>query len=184
MIKKLYVKQKVVPLQSLLDVADWEAPIGPAGVYNSEDGSKVDEKVRSTSVKSIRRGTFPEIENAILNLIPVFKRGENPADYKVREMQYLKYGEGDHFVRHRDHIKNPKRPEESGRVFSTSTIIRVTEDLEGGEFVIWTPEEDYMQTLNLDVGETIFFDSKTTPHQINKVTAGEREVLVCWIHKK
>jgi predicted 2-oxoglutarate/Fe(II)-dependent dioxygenase YbiX len=167
-----------------LDVAEWEASLGPAEVYNSKDGSSVNEKVRSTSVKSIRGGTFPEIENAILNLIPVFKRGEDPADYKVREMQYLKYGEGDHFIRHIDYIGDKKTTTESGRVFSTSTIIRVTEDLEGGEFVIWTPEEDFFQTLNLDVGETIFFDSKTTPHQINKVTAGEREVLVCWIHKK
>ena len=183
MIKKLYVKQKVVPLQSLLDVAEWEASLGPAAVYNSKDGSSVNEKVRSTTVKSIPRRTFPEIETAILNLIPVFRRGEDPADYKVREMQYLKYGEGDHFVRHRDYIED-KKPGKSGRVFSTSTIIRVTEDLEGGEFVIWTPSEDYMQTLDLDVGETIFFDSKTTPHQINKVTAGQREVLVCWIHKK
>ena len=184
MIKKLYVKQKVVPLQSLLDVAEWEASLGPAAVYNSKDGSSVNEKVRSTTVKSIPRRTFPEIETAILNLIPVFRRGEDPADYKVREMQYLKYGEGDHFIRHIDYIKDPKKEKESGRVFSTSTIIRVTEDLEGGEFVIWTPSGDYSQTLNLDVGETIFFDSKTTPHQINKVTAGEREVLVCWIHKK
>ena len=184
MIKKLYVKQKVVPLQSLLDVAEWEAPEQDAGVYNSKDGENINKKVRSTTVKSIPRRTFPEIETAILNLIPVFKRGEDPADYKVREMQYLKYGEGDHFIRHIDYIKDPKKEKESGRVFSTSTIIRVTEDLEGGEFVIWTPEEDYMQVLDLDVGETIFFDSKTTPHQINKVTAGEREVLVCWIHKK
>ena len=183
MVEKLYVKQKVVPLQSLLDVADWEAPEQDAGVYNSKDGENVNKEVRSTTVKSIPRRTFPEIENAILNLIPVFRRGEDPADYKVREMQYLKYGEGDHFVRHRDHIED-KKPGKSGRVFSTSTIIRVTEDLEGGEFVIWTPSEDYMQTLDLDVGETIFFDSKTTPHQINKVTAGQREVLVCWIHKK
>ncbi len=183
MVEKLYVKQKIVPLQSLLDVADWEAPEQDARVYNSKDGDKLNKEFRSTTVKSIPRRTFPEIETAILNLIPVFKRGEDPADYKVREMQYLKYGEGDHFARHKDHIYEDK-PGKSGRVFSTSTIIRVTEDLEGGEFVIWTSSEDYSQTLNLDVGETIFFDSKTTPHQINKVTAGQREVLVCWIHKK
>lgn len=184
MVKKLYVKQKVVPLQSLLDAADWEGKEESAGVYNSKDGSHTNKEVRSTMLKSIPRGVFPEIETAILNLIPVFQRGEDPADYYVKEIQYLKYGKGDHFVRHKDHIEDKKRPGESGRVFSTSTIIRVTEDLEGGEFVIWTPSADYSQTLNLDVGETIFFDSKTTPHQINKVTAGQREVLVCWIHKK
>jgi predicted 2-oxoglutarate/Fe(II)-dependent dioxygenase YbiX len=38
-------------------------------------------------------------------------------------------------------------------------------------------------TVNLDVGETIFFSS-FRDHEVRKVMKGEREVLVAWIYKK
>jgi len=177
---KLYLRQNVVPYESLEELVDWDVDEIQAGVYGG-GRARIDKRVRSTILKSIDPKEFPDISQALLNLVEVWNPELNANDYVLKEMQFLKYGVGDHFRKHIDHINDSRG---GGREYSTSTIISMTEDLTGGDFVIWTPDELYSDTIKLNVGETIFFNAKTTPHQINKVTAGERQVLVCWIHKK
>ena len=178
---KLYLRQTVVPPDALADLVDWDVEEHQAGVYNGVK-SRIDKRVRSTTLKNIDPKEFPDIANNILKLVEVWNPELNADDYFLKEMQFLRYGVGDHFKKHKDHIRDGK--DNGGRMYSTSTIISMTDDLTGGDFVIWTPDELYSDTIKLNVGETIFFDSKTTPHQINKVTAGVRQVLVCWIYKK
>jgi predicted 2-oxoglutarate/Fe(II)-dependent dioxygenase YbiX len=115
-------------------------------------------------------------------MISIWDSTLNPADFYVKEFNYLKYGEGDHFVRHRDHLKRNGKRDPNGRVFSTSTIIDKSDDLRGGDFILWD-QYNVEHNISLDVGETIFFSS-FREHQVRKVLQGNREVLVAWIYKR
>ena len=173
-------------MQSLLDLAEWEqeevrAEIVLRNKKKTLIESLENKNIRSTTLKSIKPSLFPEISKALLDLIPVWNKNLNPINYCVKEMQYLKYSVGDHFTKHKDQIVIKDK---DLRIFSTSTIISKTSDLKGGDFQIWTPDESYTDVVNLEVGETLFFDSEITPHQVHKVTCGTREVLVSWIYIK
>lgn len=175
---KLYLKRKDIPMESLLDLADdagrgWGNAKVVQGFYPD---------LRSTQIK---HGLDPEeyidVSKCILDMINIWDGSLDPNDYIVGEFNYLKYSEGDHFVKHSD-LLSDSIGKHNERIFSTSTIISKTDDLKGGEFVIWD-NVGIPQEVSLDVGETLFFDSKTN-HQVNKVTSGVREALVAWIWKK
>ena len=103
----------------------------------------------------------------------------DPNNFEVQEFNYLKYGKGDKFTRHRDQIVIEGKPK---RIFSTSTIVKTSDDLTGGDFLIWDHSE-MSHRVALQPGETIFFDS-TVDHEVTEVTKGNREVLVAWIYYK
>lgn len=176
---KLYLKRKDIPIESLYDMLEESGEEQAAGVYR-KGISENDPKTRSTTLKKINRNDYPEVNSILENMTNIWDGTLNPKDYYVGEYNYLKYGKGDHFTKHIDHIKTGDNS--SGRIFSTSTIIKMSDDLKGGDFVIWDNINAPHQ-ISLEVGETIFFSS-TTPHQINPVIQGEREVLVAWIYKK
>lgn len=173
---KLYMRRTDIPLESLFDLKEEEGKLKPAGIY-SEGKGKIDKNTRSTTLKALDVEAYPDINNALLNMINIWDGTLNPKDYIVREYNYLIYNEGDHFHKHHDQLKD-KNP----RIFSTSTIISYSEDFEGGEFGIFS-NDGYFETLDLTPGETVFFDS-TTHHQVFPVKKGTREVLVAWIYHK
>lgn len=177
---KLYMKRTDIPMQSLLDMDFQDSAEVKAGVYNSRDGEKVDPNTRSTTIKQdIKPREYPDVCKHLLDMINIWDPTLDSKDFEVREFNYLKYGKGDKFKRHRDRIKKENTPL---RIFSTSTIIKTSDDLTGGDFVIWD-HGGVEHTVELKPGETIFFDS-TVPHEVREVTKGNREVLVAWIYYK
>ena len=152
-----------------------------AGSYKGP-AKKKKETRSSKSKRSIIPIHYPEVCKSLLNMISIWDSTLNPEDFYVKEFDYLKYGKGDHFTRHHDHIKIDGERDPKGRVFSTSTIIAKSDDLQGGDFIIWD-QHNAEHKISLDVGETIFFTS-FRDHQVRKVIQGNREVLVAWIYKR
>ena len=173
--EKLYLKRKDVELQSLYDMQSENTGWYDAGVVNKGKAS-IDKESRSTlSKKNIKPFDYPDICNSLLKMINIWDVTLDPDDYKVTQFDYLKYGVDDHFEKHKDQIGDDK----VNRVFSTSTIIEVSDDLEGGDFIIYDELDTEIRT-SLEVGETIFFPSDKF-HKVTPVTKGERSVLVAWI---
>jgi hypothetical protein len=173
--EKLYLKRKDVELQSLYDMQSENTGWKDATVYDSGKGS-LDKDTRSTLLKrNIKPKHYPDICNILLKMINIWDVTLDPDDYKVTQFDYLKYGVNDHFLKHKDQIGDDKK----SRVFSTSTIIEVSDDLEGGDFIIYDESDTEIKT-SLKVGETIFFPSDKF-HKVTPVTKGERSVLVAWI---
>ena len=179
---KLFLKRKDISIQSLYDMRDdlsayKDSEIAGGGMAD------INRKFRSSKSKSnISPIHYPEVCKSLLNTMAIWDSTLNPADYFVKEFNYLKYGQGDHFVRHQYHLKIDGERDPNGRVFSTSTIITKSDDLRGGDFIIWD-QYNAEHKISLDVGETIFFSS-FTDHQVNKVLQCNREVLVAWIYKR
>ena len=171
--QKLFIKRKCISLESLYDMTYDEAPEEQAEVREAE-GNTTDLDRRSTTLKVLHPNEYPEVCKELLTFIPGWNNLLEE-DYKVGELQYLTYHRGDHFTRHTDSGY-------SDRVFSTSTIISMTDDIQGGKFLIWDKDNGSHQ-VDIEVGETIFFDSRS-PHEITKVLSGTREVLVAWIYKR
>jgi hypothetical protein len=179
---KIYIKRKDLNIESLYDMRDDESFFSLANVIENNK-SLVNKSSRSTKIKNgINPDHYPEITKSLTDMISIWDSTLNPADFYVKEFNYLKYGEGDHFVRHRDHLKRNGKRDPNGRVFSTSTIIDKSDDLRGGDFILWD-QYNVEHNISLDVGETIFFSS-FREHQVRKVLQGNREVLVAWIYKR
>lgn len=57
-----------------------------------------------------------------------------------------------------------------------------TEDLEGGDLIIYDKNGEQINT-ELEVGETVIFYSSAF-HKVTPITKGGREVLVGWIYDR
>ena len=178
--QKLFMKHKIVDFNSLLDMKeDIDGEMENAGIY-ANGKETVNKTSRSTKIKPfVKPKDYPDICSQLIKLVNKWNTDRINADFIVDEFNYLIYNEGDHFKRHRDRFKQNNRPE---RLYSTSTLISQSADFEGGELIIYDDNDNPINT-DLQVGETAFFDS-FTPHQVNPVTKGTREVLVAWIFKK
>jgi hypothetical protein len=173
--EKLYLKRKDVELQSLYDMESEDTGWHDAPLYLS--GKRLtDKEARSTLLKrNIKPIHYPDICNSLMKMISIWDVTLDPDDYRVTQFDYLKYGVNDHFKKHKDQLGD----DEVNRVFSTSTIIEVSDDLEGGDFIMYDELDTEIKT-SLEVGETIFFRSNRF-HKVTPVTKGERSVLVAWI---
>lgn len=177
---KLYMKRTDIPMQSLLDMDFQDSREEQAGVYNNRDGATINPNSRSTTVKKdIKPKDYPDVCKYLVDMVNIWDSTLDPNNFEVQEFNYLKYGKGDKFTRHRDQIVIEGKPK---RIFSTSTIVKTSDDLTGGDFLIWDHSE-MSHRVALQPGETIFFDS-TVDHEVTEVTKGNREVLVAWIYYK
>lgn len=178
--QKLFMKHEIVDFNSLLDMKeDIDGEMENAGIY-ANGKETVNKTSRSTKIKPfVKPKDYPDICSQLIKLVNKWNPARLNADFIVYEFNYLIYNEGDHFKRHRDVIKVKEKPQ---RIYSTSTLISQSADFEGGELIVYD-KDDYPINTDLQVGETAFFDSMT-PHQVNPVTKGMREVLVAWIYKK
>ena len=150
---KLYLKRKDVELQSLYDMQSENTEWREAGLYSKGGEDNIKRDTRSTRLKvGITPNDYPDICDSLLKMINVWDVALDPDDYKVTQFDYLKYGVNDHFTKHKDTIAD----DEKIRVFSTSTIIEVSDDLEGGDFIMYDELDTEIKT-SLEVGETIFF---------------------------
>jgi predicted 2-oxoglutarate/Fe(II)-dependent dioxygenase YbiX len=92
------------------------------------------------------------------------------------------YETGGHFIKHRDWIGRDGDIY-NNRIFSTITLINRSDDLEGGNLLIWDREDGNVTQIELDIGETVIFNSRRF-HQVTPIIRGTREVLVAWIYLK
>ena len=178
----LFLKRKVVNYNSLLEMKeDTSCKFKDAEVLVTKPIQKsvLMPKSRSTTLKEgIKIDQYPDICADLIDFVDDWPDPRIKEECRVGEFNYLIYNNGDHFKVHVDRIgqKIPRR------IYSTSTLISQSADFEGGELIIYDRHGNGIDT-DLKVGETVFFHA-TTPHQVNPVTKGTREVLVAWIFDK
>jgi len=177
MTDKIYIKNKIIPdyifedlLFDLKEIEESEAEVAGGTQL-------VDKQVRSCVSKWLRYKEYPDICKVLENSCSSIHMKHIPSELICLELQYLKYGISDHFKAHSD-VVNGKKP----RRFSTVTMLSKTEDLEGGDLIIFDEDGNEINT-NIDVGETVVFYSSTL-HQVTPITKGGREVLVGWIYDR
>jgi len=57
-----------------------------------------------------------------------------------------------------------------------------SDNLIGGDLVVFDGKDDQVgRVIDLKVGETVVFDSRTVYHEITEVTQGKRTSLVVWL---
>lgn len=100
----------------------------------------------------------------------------------VNQYDLLEYGKGCHFKVHTDSQgKEGVDINRSGRVWSSSTMVDCTDNLEGGDLIIYGPRfGNTTRTIRLEKGQTVFFPSNYF-HKVTPVTKGRRTVLVTWL---
>lgn len=154
-------------------------PSQKAGVYIGEHHHGVQTNHRDTTRYNI------ELHNFNQTLINKFTDFINEEGVVANQTDYLEYGEGQFFEVHQD-TRGKVSPEEvSGRVWSSSTLIDQTDDLEGGELLLYGPvmgnvKQNRPMRINLEIGETVFFPSYYF-HEVTPVTKGLRTALVVWL---
>ena len=187
-----YVKRKIVDYNSLLDMKeDMDGSLVEASTTNynqrtKKRESKQDKSVRSTKIKNfVKPFDYPDINKELIKLIPLLDDSKFSDDFYVFEYNYLIYGVGDHFTKHRDLINGEDLTIDwsSTRVFSTSTMISESADFQGGEFIFYDKYNEEGEEIKIETGETLLFDA-TKGHEVKPVTKGTREVLVAWIAYK
>ena len=174
-----FVKGKVIPEYLLQDIIyDFNNIPGiNSGIINNGE-EKIDKNIRSSISKNVDSKTYPDLNNILTSFCSSLDKKHIPSKLILKEMEYLKYGPTDHFKKHNDSIHN-KDPRKIRR-FSTVTLLSKTEDLEGGNLIIFDKYDGKLET-NLEVGETVLFYSSTF-HQVTPIIKGCREVLVGWIY--
>ena len=100
----------------------------------------------------------------------------------VNQYDLLEYGKGCHFELHTDSQgKEGVDFNKSGRIWSSSTMIDCTDNLEGGDLILYGPRlGGTARTIRLEKGQTVFFPSNYF-HMVTPVTKGRRTVLVTWL---
>ena len=69
--------------------------------------------------------------------------------------------------------------EDVKRVYTTVTMLDKSDDLEGGNLVVYN-DDGSVVTINLGIGETAIFRSNLV-HEATEVIRGTRKVLVAWL---
>lgn len=92
-----------------------------------------------------------------------------------RNVDILKYHEGNHFSVHSDSASNEPR--------TISIIYLLNNDYEGGELVFTTPDtkEDYLTIENKPNRLVVFPSNFLYPHKVKPVTKGVRYSVVSWV---
>jgi hypothetical protein len=153
----------------------------PALLYDTNvvmDG-KVDVKKRDTLVYDYRY-----TEGYASLITAKFNRFVDDDTCQINQFDLLEYGEGMFFETHMDSQgKEGVNHNPSGRVWSSSTMIDCTDDLEGGDLILYGPRlGGTSRTIRLEKGQTVFFPSNYY-HEVTPVIKGRRTVLVAWSGK-
>ena len=89
---------------------------------------------------------------------------------------YNKYVEGDFYDIHVDSFK--ARPKSNNIYFDYGFSVNLSDDYEGGEFVLQTPLGNIERKLSS--GEAVIFPI-IYPHGVKRITKGERENIIGWL---
>lgn len=147
-----------------------------AGLY-SKKTSRLDEDIRKSSIYFLDINEFPVIYNVLQSTIIQHFSKYNFDLSLPASIQYTWYGEGGHFKWHQDVINDNR---DTKRFLTMSVNISDQEEYDGGELIL---KHDYKQhQLGKDPGSFVIFPAFLL-HKANKVTRGERESMVVWIHQ-
>jgi len=182
----LYTQCHIVDPNSLDDLRYHASQVGSfdAGV-KQKGNSNVDYGARKARIKNIQHTDYPDICQSLLELLGLHRKRINPNEYEVLEFNYLKYEIGGHFIKHHDVI--PASTDSNNgrlRIYSTITLLDKSDNLEGGELLLFSDEQSNEPTIiTLERNETVLFASKLF-HMVTPITQGTRDVLVSWIYQK
>ena len=175
----LFVKNKIIPDYLFDDILyDLQNING----YKSQitGNNNINLNIRNSISKNLKPSEFLDLNRLLENFCQKFDNKHIPSTLMVKELEYLKYGILGHFRPHNDVVPNKKQ--NKIRRFTTVTLLSKTDDLEGGNLMVFDENANAINT-KLEVGETVLFCSSTT-HQVTPITKGGREVLVAWIYDR
>ena len=138
--------------------------------------------VRDAKLLEISHLMYPDICSDLVSLLDMHNNVISWY-YEIREFNYLKYEIGGHFKRHHDWVGSNNNDIYSNRHFTTITLLKKSDDMEGGDLLIWRHPETDPDRIELDVNESVIFDARLL-HQVTPLTKGTREVLVAWVYLK
>ena len=127
-------------------------------------GNELNREARSTKSVRMSPKLFPEICDSL---------EKHLEGYYVNQFDFLIYKVGDFFIKHKDDHG------QGTRTYTTVTMMEKSDDLVGGNLVIYDKEETFV--INLEVGETIIFPA-SMDHEATVVEQGSRKVLVAWLN--
>ena len=148
---------------------------GPAGIYNSKDGSSYNNDMRSGRIYFSKYFETPYTFQILQSLIIEEYAGFKFDFTNLSSIQYARYNKGDKFKWHRDPIETDiTRPQRS---FTMSLNITDGYDYEGGDLLVKHNGE--VLTLGREAGSYIIFPAFLR-HQACEVMCGTREAIVVW----
>ena len=101
---KLYLKRTEIPIESLLDMAEHESTWVDSGI-NRNGKALIDKSARSTKAKvDIRSTEYSDVAYILEQMVNIWDSILDPKLYTAKEFNYLRYGEGDKFTKHKDVI--------------------------------------------------------------------------------
>jgi len=97
-------------------------------------------------------------------------------DWSLNMVYVNSYYKGDECLRHVDlDTKGRKESVAKGKDYYTA-IILLNDDYKGG--ILKAGNRD--MPIDLNVGDMVIFNGRTTPHLVTEITEGERHTLVIW----
>ena len=178
---RLQLERRVLP-QSLLNrlydiVKNPKSDKHSAKTY----GGHTKKDVRDTTVYRFDNESHPKELERVRKAFESYFENE-----KLNQCDLLYYGKEQHFGLHRDNdSKDGVSLGGIGRNWSCSTLIYQSEDLQGGDLVVYGPfspivRQTRPRIIKLKVGQSVFFPSHWW-HEVTPVTKGERIALVSWL---
>ena len=155
-------------IDELLDIVDSEVfTSSDAKIYKRYD---LDHNWRITKKIDVNYPLFPDICKEIEDWV-----GDGTI---VRQLDLLIYNVGGRF---REHTDNGGAAISKERIHSTSTLLEISDDLVGGDLVLYEDGElNGATTVDLKVGETLLFSPQRW-HEVTEVTQGKRICMVAWL---
>lgn len=188
---KLFSKAKVLDeeQQQLLVSLARNGTYTKAGVSGysagkNAKGGKVNEDVRKCLVHSTNVWDWPDVNHNIMKLAKKYSPECTEDKFFCKEMQILHYDIGGKFDLHKDTHNYETKP----RFLTTITLLDRTDDLEGGDLIVYGPNIDTKsgkatgRKVMFEPFETVVFYSDYY-HQCTPLTKGKRTILVTWIHE-
>jgi SM-20-related protein len=166
------------------------APTTPAPVYIQGSPGHVHEDVRRTTSLHPSDGTITQIQTLLLQQKTALENffGLHLAD--CERPQFLRYREGDFFVRHRD--GNTQQLEFDHLKIRRISIVVCLNDSSptpqvdtfcGGSLNFYAPDDDVTESavfsLAAETGLLVAFPAETL-HEVMPVTHGERFTIISW----
>lgn len=165
---KVLSKESIEDLLSSVDSFAKEEAL----VYTSNSSKEKNFSKRKTTRIGTHHSMFPEACREI-------EAHVNDGS-QISQFDILIYNIGGKFTRHRDESRNI--PETRQRKWSTITLLDKSDDLIGGDLVVFDDKDDKVgRVIDLKVGDTLIFDSKTVYHEVTEVIQGQRISLVAWL---
>ena len=179
----LFTISNVIDENAIEDLRHFKTTVGSHDAKVTKGDGGIYKDLRDAKVKEVSHLDFPDVCENILDIVPIHRPNLFKDHHYIGEFNYLMYEVGGHFIKHRDYLNKNNGDPFSNRIFSTITLLDKSDDLEGGDLLVWSREDDQPWKAELEIGETVIFHAMKF-HQVTPIIRGTREVLVAWIYLK